>query len=119
MPGFSLTRHPGGDTASPRLVTSGFRPSAQPYVMCGKGSQGETRGLPEAVRNADGRPMRAHERRFPIRSDGGPHLNLLGRGAPDPEGWLMKRPTFRIDVRLTVNVAACLWAIAAIIHAFH
>jgi hypothetical protein len=41
----------------------------------------------------------------------------MGRGAPDPEGWLMK-PTNRIDVQVKVNVAACLWAIAAIIHHF-
>lgn len=73
-------------------------------------------GLLEAVRNAEGRPMRAHERRrFPFRWR--PTPQPLGRGAPGPEVRLMK-PKIRVDVRLNVNVAACLWAIAAIIHIF-
>ena len=43
-----------------------------------------------------------------------PNLNPLGRGMPDPEGWLMK-PTVRVTVTLKIDVAACLHWLAVII----
>jgi hypothetical protein len=46
--------------------------------------------------------------------DGGQHLNPLGRGAPDPEGRLMK-PSIRVSITLKIDVAACLYGLAAII----
>jgi hypothetical protein len=46
--------------------------------------------------------------------DGGLNLNPWGRGAPDPEGWLMK-PSIRVAVTVKVDVAAILLRLAAII----
>jgi hypothetical protein len=42
------------------------------------------------------------------------NLNPMGRGAPDPKGWLMK-PTIRVSITLKIDVAACLYGLAAII----
>jgi hypothetical protein len=38
----------------------------------------------------------------------------MGRGAPDPEGWLMK-PSIRVSVTVKVDIAAILRWLAVII----